>query len=40
MLIEIKCSNCLCSFVDEAEIKKHYKSEFHKYNIKRRLLDL
>ncbi len=34
------CSNCHYSISNEADYKKHYKSEFHRYNIKRRLVNL
>ncbi|EGR29024.1 zinc c2h2 type family protein, putative [Ichthyophthirius multifiliis] len=34
------CTQCLISFQNDKEYKTHYKSEFHQYNIKRRLLDL
>lgn len=33
------CSNCYIK-LDENETKEHYKSEFHRYNIKRRLANL
>ena len=33
------CSNCFIK-LEEDETKEHYKSEFHRYNIKRRLANL
>jgi len=34
------CVNCLLHFQSEDEYKKHYKSDYHRYNLKRKLLDL
>lgn len=35
------CSNCMISMTaDDEATKVHYKSEWHRYNIKRRLLNL
>ena len=33
------CSNCQIR-LEEEETKEHYKSDFHRYNIKRRLANL
>lgn len=33
------CSSCHCYLQEEKAYKAHYKSEFHRYNIKRKLLD-
>ena len=33
------CSTCQCHLHEEKEYKEHYKSEFHRYNIKRKLLE-
>jgi len=35
----LNCSNCKVEFLN-VDIKEHYKSEFHRYNIKRQLVDL
>lgn len=34
------CSNCQYTIAEEKDYKIHYKSDFHRYNIKRRLLEL
>jgi hypothetical protein len=34
------CSNCQFNIEDEKQYKSHYKSDFHRYNIKRKLLNL
>ena len=34
------CSNCHYNIENEAEYKEHYKSDFHRYNIKRKLVNL
>lgn len=34
------CSNCQFNIEDEKSYKMHYKSDFHRYNIKRKLLAL
>lgn len=34
------CSNCHISYTDNDEYKAHYKSDFHRYNAKRRLVNL
>ncbi len=33
------CSSCQFHLQEEKEYKLHYKSEFHRYNIKRKLLE-
>ena len=33
------CSSCQCQILEEKEYKIHYKSDFHRYNIKRKLLE-
>jgi len=33
------CSSCQFHLHEEKEYKNHYKSEFHRYNIKRKLLE-
>eukprot|EP01015_Nassula_variabilis_P021642 TRINITY_DN387_c0_g1_i9.p1 TRINITY_DN387_c0_g1~~TRINITY_DN387_c0_g1_i9.p1 ORF type:complete len:314 (+),score=69.49 TRINITY_DN387_c0_g1_i9:85-1026(+) len=37
---ELYCSSCRINIELEAEYKKHFKSEFHRYNIKRKLVNL
>lgn len=34
------CSSCQFHLHEEKEYKMHYKSDFHRYNIKRKLLEL
>ena len=34
------CSNCKIEIKNNEEMKGHYKSEFHRYNIKRQLVSL
>lgn len=35
-----RCSNCNTSLSSETEYKEHYKTEFHRYNLKRRSVNL
>lgn len=39
-LIGIFCATCEVNFADEVEHKKHYKSDFHSFNLKRRMLQM
>ncbi len=39
-LMGIFCATCEVNFVDEVEHKKHYKSDFHSFNLKRRMLQM
>lgn len=39
-LLGFQCSTCLTSYINEVEYKLHYKSEFHKYNILRKMVEL
>ena len=34
------CVNCQMHFSEEASYKSHYKSEHHRYNVKRKLISL
>ena len=34
------CVNCQMHFSEEASYKNHYKSEHHRYNVKRKLISL
>jgi pre-60S factor REI1 len=34
------CVNCRLNFDEESNYKLHYKSEHHRYNVKRRLIGL
>lgn len=34
------CSNCKISFDEDESNKAHYKTDFHRYNIKRKLINL
>jgi pre-60S factor REI1 len=34
------CVNCQLHFSDETHYKEHYKSEHHRYNVKRKLINL
>ena len=36
----IVCSNCKLSLLTDTELRSHYKSDFHQYNIKRSLVGL
>ena len=36
----IICSTCKLSVLNDADVRSHYKSEFHQYNIKRSLVGL
>lgn len=35
-----RCSNCNIGLGSEVEYKEHYKTEFHRYNLKRRSVNL
>jgi pre-60S factor REI1 len=35
-----KCSNCAVGFQSEEDYRQHYRSEFHRYNVKRRMVGL
>ena len=37
---ELYCSSCKIYIDNEEEYKNHFKSEFHRYNIKRKLVNL
>lgn len=39
-LLGIFCATCEVNFADEAEHKRHYKSDFHLFNLKRRMLQM
>ena len=39
-LLGLQCSSCLTSYNNDEEYKNHYKSEFHKYNILRKMVQL
>jgi hypothetical protein len=39
-IMGFQCSSCLTSYANEVEYKLHYKSEFHKYNILRKMVNL
>jgi len=34
------CSSCSITFNNEEEYKCHYKTDLHRYNVKRRMLNL
>lgn len=34
------CSTCSLSFSSDVRYKEHYKSDFHRYNLKRQLISL
>ena len=34
------CLSCEINFSDETEHKNHYRSEFHQYNLKRKMVNL
>jgi pre-60S factor REI1 len=34
------CVNCQLHFTEETSYKEHYKSEHHRYNVKRKLIGL
>ena len=34
------CSNCKIQLTNDDSMREHYKSEFHRYNIKRHLVNL
>ena len=36
----LNCPTCLLPFGEEAGYKEHYKSDFHRYNLKRKMLKL
>lgn len=36
----LKCYNCALEFDTDANYKQHFKSDFHRYNLKRKMLDL
>lgn len=36
----LSCNSCNKEFQDEMEQKLHYKSEWHRYNLKRKVCDL
>ena len=35
-----KCSNCAVCFCTEEDYRQHYRSDFHRYNVKRRMVGL
>ena len=39
-LVGIFCASCEVNFLDENEHKIHYKSDFHQFNLKRKMLQL
>jgi len=36
----MKCRTCLQTFPSDEEYKLHFKSDYHRYNIKRTMIDL
>mmetsp|Transcript_16329 Transcript_16329/g.14018 ORF Transcript_16329/g.14018 Transcript_16329/m.14018 type:complete len:82 (+) Transcript_16329:66-311(+) len=36
----LQCSNCKIEIMNDESLKTHYKSEFHRYNIKRHMVNL
>lgn len=39
-LLGFNCASCLTSYLHEFDYKMHYKTEFHKYNVLRRMVNL
>ena len=39
-LLGFQCASCLASYSNETEYKLHYKSDFHKYNVLRKMVEL
>ena len=37
---QLKCPTCLQSFTNTEAHKQHYKSDFHRYNLKRKMVKL
>ena len=38
--LQLFCAACHIEYNTDKEYKIHYKSEFHRYNIKRKMIDL
>merc|ERR1712183_575706 len=39
-LLGFQCASCLTSYSNETDYKLHYKSDFHKYNVLRKMVEL